>query len=429
MKKIIVISFLCFLALFQNRVNAQWDLKYSNHMGWGFCDLHFFDADTGYVIGIGISGNASVLLKTVDGGQTWDSIIFSGNYAFKAIDFPCRDTGYIAFSNSYVNVLRTIDGGTSWQQISNNINIGNTQMDIDFYESKTGVLSLGGYCWKTTDAGISWDLITTHPGALQASISDSIYAGSGGNSISYTYDTCATFFTTVIYNNTSGTNIFLKGTEASICALGQNGTALGYAHLNYGVIAIGDLLSSNFRVYHFPYPQIYQMRDIEATQNFYYAVTQPFGAGSGGQFLKSIDGGYTWYSQSFADTADMFFVIEQIFCVNDSVCYATGGGNIYKTSNGGGPLIQQMGFQYNVGIDETNLSELIQVFPNPSNGEFTIQSEKLIEEIYVFDITGKLILQQALNSYLHHVNILIPGIYIVKIKTEAGTVNKKIIRY
>lgn len=433
MRKLITIVFIGFLSLSPYQTKAQWELVFKDTTDWGFKDIHFFDADTGYVIGSAASLNGSVLLKTVDGGQIWDTILFLGSHYFKAIDFPCRDTGYIAFSNPFnVNVLRTIDGGLTWQQTTNNLLVGNTTMAIDFYDSKTGVLSLSTYSWKTTDAGITWDLITTNPsGALHASISDSIYAGIGGTFVAYTFDTCSTFMTTYTNSGGSGTDVFLKGAEAYISGIGQNGGTYGYGHHNFGVIAIGDLTIPNFRSYHFPYPEIYQMRGIWRTDNFIYAVSYPFNySASSGQFLKSIDDGQTWYTQSFADTADMFFVIEQIFCVNDNVCYARGGGRIYKTTNGGGPLIQQMGFEYNVGVDENNLSEEINIFPNPSSGEFSIKSEKLIEEIYVYDITGKLILQQIPNTNQSVVHLsAVSGMYFVKIKTDTGIISKRIIRY
>lgn len=50
-----------------------------------------------------------------------------------------------------------------------------------------------------------------------------------------------------------------------------------------------------------------------------------------------------------------------------------------------------------VGID-ANYAELIDVFPNPSNGQITIKSGTAIDNLEFYDLTGRLVYQQRVNS-------------------------------
>ena len=83
-----------------------------------------------------------------------------------------------------------------------------------------------------------------------------------------------------------------------------------------------------------------------------------------------------------------------------------------------------------VGIVETHNCASLQVYPNPTTGELTIDNEQLtINNVEIFDVYGK-------NHHLitsssnHFINIahLPAGIYFLKIATEAGDVVKKVIK-
>ncbi|MDX9891836.1 MAG: choice-of-anchor L domain-containing protein [Bacteroidales bacterium] len=77
-------------------------------------------------------------------------------------------------------------------------------------------------------------------------------------------------------------------------------------------------------------------------------------------------------------------------------------------------------------------SSLITIAPNPSDGRFTITHENAnIEEFMVYDLNGKLVdgmrniyAQEYVLDATRYVN----GIYFVKIRTESGTIVKKIIK-
>ncbi|MDR0436929.1 MAG: agmatine deiminase family protein [Bacteroidales bacterium] len=86
-----------------------------------------------------------------------------------------------------------------------------------------------------------------------------------------------------------------------------------------------------------------------------------------------------------------------------------------------------------VGISETDISK-INIYPNPTTGEFRIESGKLkIENITIFDRVGKKLLSYNLttSSTNHLINIshLQTGIYFIRIQTDTEDfVTKKIVK-
>jgi hypothetical protein len=69
------------------------------------------------------------------------------------------------------------------------------------------------------------------------------------------------------------------------------------------------------------------------------------------------------------------------------------------------------------GITETETNaEEITLFPNPSEYEITLKSTVVISEIEIFDYSGKLVIQEAVNSNEYRINtsFLPDGVYFIK---------------
>jgi hypothetical protein len=73
--------------------------------------------------------------------------------------------------------------------------------------------------------------------------------------------------------------------------------------------------------------------------------------------------------------------------------------------------------------------EGLSLYPNPvSNGKVYITSKKDAEkDIIIFDVLGKKVLQNRINTRELNISNLSPGIYIIKITEEGFTSSRKLI--
>jgi hypothetical protein len=80
------------------------------------------------------------------------------------------------------------------------------------------------------------------------------------------------------------------------------------------------------------------------------------------------------------------------------------------------------------GIDKTELSDKIRIYPNPSNGTFVIDAENnyQIQNIEIYNAVGELIFQQRESNRVSIPNMQ-EGMYVVKIDNGSGVYTKKII--
>jgi hypothetical protein len=91
-------------------------------------------------------------------------------------------------------------------------------------------------------------------------------------------------------------------------------------------------------------------------------------------------------------------------------------------------------FENAMGRKKQNNESLIEVsnvsiYPNPNNGNFTIETQAITPQLVeMFDLTGKLILSQTINSTANiNVSDLTNGIYNIKISDNNNVTNKRII--
>ena len=83
-----------------------------------------------------------------------------------------------------------------------------------------------------------------------------------------------------------------------------------------------------------------------------------------------------------------------------------------------------------IGIDEVIKSDFVKVYPNPTNDYITIESKTLIEEVRIYDIYGKNVLQKNCHSNKELVNLymLSSGAYFLQLLTNNQTQSVKIIK-
>jgi photosystem II stability/assembly factor-like uncharacterized protein len=126
-------------------------------------DIDFVDENEGYAI----SNNSDLYYKTTDGGKNWSWVLLTHPECYD-ICFLNRDTGFIAGNiTSNEGILKTTDGGATWDTISPGHlqNIYGNIYDIDFASPTVGYMTgeiwVTGRIWpgkvmKTVDGGDNW---------------------------------------------------------------------------------------------------------------------------------------------------------------------------------------------------------------------------------------------------------------------------------
>ena len=96
----------------------------------------------------------------------------------------------------------------------------------------------------------------------------------------------------------------------------------------------------------------------------------------------------------------------------------------------GGCLDTSDCFNSTVGIAETNLGK-IEIYPNPSSGIFTIELGKEVQGILtVRNTLGQTVLEEGISSSNHSVDLSKrePGVYLLRLKTNEGVYEEKLIK-
>ncbi|MEI7812470.1 MAG: YCF48-related protein [Ignavibacteria bacterium] len=121
---------------------------------FGFC---MPEPDILYVV-----GKANSIFKSIDSGKTFVkqvSPITTANYMFNSVAFVNKDVGYAAGISG--RMIKTIDGGATWEEITTNFNsltINKIALPDDF--STVIICGLKAQLSKSTDGGATWTSLT-----------------------------------------------------------------------------------------------------------------------------------------------------------------------------------------------------------------------------------------------------------------------------
>ena len=163
--------------------------QYFTIAGTVFLDVFFLESNPNYGW---VSGFNSLVLRTTDGGKTWDYSMTSRNglYQLESVFFLNEKVGYASGpcnnrSDEMAGVFKSTDGGVTWKEITPLFRIDNGFYVINslpswglyFVDENEGYL-VGGECntefaggpkgvfsqafFKTTNGGQSWSLSTSN---------------------------------------------------------------------------------------------------------------------------------------------------------------------------------------------------------------------------------------------------------------------------
>lgn len=137
----------------------------SAHAGM-ILDVKFFDAMNGFVCASSSAnieeGNA-LILRTRDGGETW-APAYRGARPFEnswKMHFPSRQVGYATVQNyaegaSARVVLKTVDGGESWRELQLVDDAHVREFGVGFMDENWGWVGGSTTGFETRDGGATW---------------------------------------------------------------------------------------------------------------------------------------------------------------------------------------------------------------------------------------------------------------------------------
>ena len=135
---------------------------------------------------------------------------------------------------------------------------------------------------------------------------------------------------------------------------------------------------------------------------------------------------------SFCQDMDSCYTLVVYDDYDDGICCDFGNGYIMVNNQ-----VTSGEFSNEAVIDLCTISEIkedlknpFSIYPNPSSGILTIESDLNIEDIRVYDLLGKIVLQKSCQARLEKLNLyyLKKGTYLVQISTKNNYIfYKKII--
>ncbi|MCU0373440.1 MAG: YCF48-related protein [Ignavibacteria bacterium] len=210
MKKVIYI--LLFMVLCSPVIiNGQWISQHPN-AGYSFHHVAFVNRWTGWVCGDG------VIKKTTNGGENWIEQTHQAAGKYLYCIFPVDSNivycvGYWQtilkttnggenwwITGSGFTILKTFDGGNSFDSISTSPIFASFLYDIRFKDAMTGIMcGVGGQVKRTTNGGYNWHNVNI---PLNDTLSDFIKMSVIGNQHCYLAGGCGRIF----YTNDFGDN-------------------------------------------------------------------------------------------------------------------------------------------------------------------------------------------------------------------------------
>lgn len=384
---------------------AQWQQILADpSMGAG--QVVALNKDTAFV-----SVNANLLLKTTDGGLSWDTSSFTnaGTYNMHFVD---HSTGFVSGMAAFITgptFFKTSDCGITWQPMNFSAGAPYFNTDVFFLDKDTGFVTDGSTVAKTTDGGNNFQILNVAAGdkindiyfkdhhtgfaaVLHISPGSSLFTE---NHIYKTSDQGATWVL-VHSDNDMGNNSFVFAGIIEIffvndsfgIAVGGEGKMLKTTDGGNTWINVPNNLND------------YDISDVEflTEQEGYICYA--------GKIYYTGDGMQTWIKQ--ADSSHDYYAVDM---VDKHLGYAAGHG-IFKTSNGGGLTSVSAPYKHPL---------FISIYPNPATEQVVLQYEDLlIHEIKLMDISGKVVRQYPSSVKVLDIRGISQGIYLLKIGTDKG---------
>jgi hypothetical protein len=433
--------------------NAQWGLLpwgMEEFESYGTCNkVDFVNDSTGFLLTDypippwPTEERIYFVLKTNDYGISWEPIfqeLFNGSglgngIVIHDIDFVSESIGYLSvtyYPNWESAILKTTDGGDTWNQISE-LNLQTVYRQIEFESELIGYGVATGDGWsvyvaaRTLDGGLTWqedflaggrDLFLSGTCEVWTIYHYSLDCGGNWNTLSVNTGGVERTWLCVAKKG----NILLRGGMGLV----QDGTTF-----NTGAIGYSSDAGLNMQVFDFlATSNVSEVHLVNENEGYALAAGPwPY------SILRTWDGGLSWHFQNYPTENQWGFNpgSSSISCPSPDVCYIAGGFNLLRTFNGGGPSIGLADYTVST-IEAVKPALSAEIFPNPASAQFTLsftQSLPGAATLTATDITGRQIARHQIPPATSSTDISVhgwpSGLYVLRIETGGEVWWEKIV--
>ncbi|MCS7258972.1 MAG: YCF48-related protein [candidate division WOR-3 bacterium] len=125
---------------------------------YDFFDIKFLDSLNGFVVGGNDRTNQAVILRTQNGGLTWQEVPIPSQAKYlRALDFVTNRHGWAVGRNG--TILRTRNGGNTWEIQQSGVDT--TLFDVSFADTLRGLIAGNGCVLYTNNGGATWHIALT----------------------------------------------------------------------------------------------------------------------------------------------------------------------------------------------------------------------------------------------------------------------------
>lgn len=399
-------------AIIPGIASAQWSMVRFDEFNY-FTKIETTTPDAALSFGLLSQTSNSFIIRTNDGGTTWDSLDLnvSGNgYMIGCVNFTDIQNGYAGgISNGTQALVRTNDNGTTWTDVTPDPTIAYQINGISFIDPQNGFAADQIKVYRTNNAGATWNDFT--PGM---SIKDIGFASMDVGFVCGSMNPFAAVMKTVdggqTWSNVLNATlpVFTSSSMQKIDVVNQDAVFVSgqYSNIIFKTLD-GGVTWDTITV-----AAIYEIMDFDFTSE-----TQGHLVSGMGEIYGTSDGGLTWtleYSVASGAYGPSVFLT--------SISFAGTTGYVCGTNG----LIKK--YETSTGLTENTTLHNINIYPNPISKSEVLNLGKHEGEFVVelFDVAGKLVMQKF-NSELFDVQNINAGIYSVKVTTTKYVQQGKVV--